>query len=973
MNQPTNMIGNNTMNTMSVNQNNNTNMIGENTMTSEKLQEKISVGNLNWSRKEHLELNEVLNRIKSGVYENQIKHIRDIVATYPAGDLGNPITNAKAHKKDNPDAVKFLESYNTAKTNLPAVIFQGQFPTVREKNTPDITPSGYIIADVDNLTKERLQSLKTDIQTDTTAVFFFESPSGYGLKIGYKAEGILNDTDNKRFFFALENYFKEIYKLQIDKSCKEICRLCFVSHDRDLWVNGNPELFNIDKWSPPEVIPKNTEKKESPAPVSVNHTDLSDSDLWDKMFSNAKNGNAIRDLYNGNIAGHASQSEADMALCGHLAFYTGRDAVKMDSMFKQSSLYREKWDKIHDPAGRRTYGQMTIDKAIANCTKTYNPDYNRTQTGENAKGHNPKEPEKHFNFTDMGNGERLIDRHGNKIRYSFESGKWLYWTGKKWEYSNKGEINQYAKDTIRHIPKWNIKKLEKERGDLTTESLKLQTDLYELKKDADETTQGQIAELEEQIKSISIRHKEINEEILLEEAKIKFSKKSEENARVNAMIALAKHEVGITVGLEEFDRDKWFFNCDNGTIDLRTGTLKTHNRLDLNSKISPVKYDVNAKCPLWDKFLCEVFNNDRELIEFMQRSVGYALTGDIREEVFWVMHGKGSNGKGTFLKTIMSILSDYGKTADFSACFTPVDKQNDNVLNHLATLKGSRFVSASESEDGKKLKENVIKNVTAPDTEITARFKFQDPFTYMPEFKIFLATNYKPVIKGTDEGIWRRVMLIPFNQTFTGKRKDDSLKTKLQAELSGVLKWAVDGCLKWQKEGLNPPAVVIKATQQYREEMDWLSDFISECCEVNPIEKIEVSKLYDSYLAWQSGERPNEKAEGKRAFNKRLEDKGFVKKPGHSNAYTWFGITLIALKEVKKPEVESKEPEKKEPKEPPKETPEPEVKSGYQFEIPEKCLSCAKRDDFRCKKYDCFCEGGYSTYCNGKGYQRLAN
>jgi hypothetical protein len=246
----------------------------------------VSVGkDYDWKTVEHLEMNEVLDRIKKGVYENQIKVVRGIIDGHPFGDCHNPISYAKQavkdkRQKETPEyqiAEKFLKSYKTAKSSLPCVTFQGQFPTKREASSADLIPTGFIIADIDNLPKDELKNLKEKVKTDTMGCFFFESPSGYGLKIGYKAEGILNDADNKRFFKSLEYYFNEVYGLQIDKSCKDISRLCFVSYDPDLWINENPLLFDIEKWTPADP-PKRQETIPNPPPVSVNPTDLSDSD-----------------------------------------------------------------------------------------------------------------------------------------------------------------------------------------------------------------------------------------------------------------------------------------------------------------------------------------------------------------------------------------------------------------------------------------------------------------------------------------------------------------------------------------------------------------------------------------------------------------------------------------------------------------------------------------------------------------------
>jgi putative DNA primase/helicase len=280
--------------------------------------------------------------------------------------------------------------------------------------------------------------------------------------------------------------------------------------------------------------------------------------------------------------------------------------------------------------------------------------------------------------------------------------------------------------------------------------------------------------------------------------------------------------------------------------------------------------------------LDEVFAGDTETIDFVQRATGYSLTGSNREHALFVLWGAGANGKSTLLGIIAELLGDYGLCA---APSTFMERQAGGATNDLAALRGARFVSAIESGERQSLAENFVKAVTGGD-KISARYLYQEYFSFEPVFKVFLATNHKPIIKGTDEGIWRRIRLIPFTQRFEGADADHSLRQKLEAELPGILAWAVRGCLAWQAKGLTPPATVKDATASYRSEMDTFAGFL-ETCELNDTATVGATDLYQSYRAWAeaSGERPV----SQRWFGLRLADRGFAKRTVKGRTF-WRGI-----------------------------------------------------------------------------------
>lgn len=559
--------------------------------------------------------------------------------------------------------------------------------------------------------------------------------------------------------------------------------------------------------------------------ASFQPVSLSENEILIKA-ANAKNGQRFTDLLNGNWHGqYPSQSEADQAFCNMLAFWTGKDERAMDSIFRMSGLYREKWDKVHN--GSQTYGEMTIENAIKDCNAVYEPRVKNTETTEEAQ------KKKRFTFDDTGNAQRLIHNHGKDLRYSFVNSCWYIWSGKCWAEDKTGEIKRKADATIRSM--------------------------YNEARD------------------------EENEEVA--KALTKWITQCRNASRKKNMITEAQHINGVPVCPEDLDQDPWLLNCQNGTIDLRTGQLLDHTREHMITKLAPVEYDPNAKADLWTKFLLQIMDGKQELVDFLQRAIGYSLTGSMAEQCVFMTYGSGANGKSTFLETIQAMLGDYSKSTSMQ---TFLVKQGDSASNDIARLFGSRFVSTVEADEGKKLSEALVKQITGGD-KMTARFLHKEFFEFTPQFKIWMGTNHKPVIKGTDNGIWRRIRLIPFTVTIPKEKQDGELKDKLMKELPGILSWAVQGCLQWQKEGLNPPEEVIQATEDYRAEMDTIKAFLNDCCTRKKESFIQSSALYDVYKRWCEINREHELSQ--RALSLKLKDKGLTTRKTSGIIY-WEDIAL---------------------------------------------------------------------------------
>jgi len=275
-----------------------------------------------------------------------------------------------------------------------------------------------------------------------------------------------------------------------------------------------------------------------------------------------------------------------------------------------------------------------------------------------------------------------------------------------------------------------------------------------------------------------------------------------------------------------------------------------------------------------------------ELINFLQTATGWGLTGDISDQTMFILYGSGANGKTTFLNTIQFLLGDYA-TATPTESF--MKKNSDQNTNDIARLRGTRFVSTTEAEQGRRLSEPLIKKITGND-QITARFLYGEYFNFTPTFKIYMASNYKPVIKGTDHGIWRRIKLIPFTTTIAQEKQDKNLEAKLKLETSGILNWLLEGAARWKNEGLIAPSVIVKATDEYRGEMDVIGNFIKERCVKDGEITIRIRELYKAYADWC--EENKEHAVSERFFTMRLKDMGFVQGRTAEMRF-WIGIGLV--------------------------------------------------------------------------------
>lgn len=447
-----------------------------------------------------------------------------------------------------------------------------------------------------------------------------------------------------------------------------------------------------------------------------------------------------------------------------------------------------------------------------------------------------------YAYTDTGNAERLVALHGVDLRHCRLWGKWLAWDGQRWRMDDTGEAERRAKDTARSI---------------IADAL-------------DRNLQGDDFK-----------------------AALKWATASDSAQRRMAMVKLAESEPDVAVLPDRFDGDPWLLSVANGTLDLRTATLRAHAREDLITRVSPVAYDADATCPTFLRFLGQITADPLthaprpELEAFLQRAAGYSLTGIANERVLLILYGHGANGKSTFLEIVRELMGDFATRVPTE---TLMAKRSGGIPNDIARLKGARFVFAAETDEGRRLSEALIKDLTGTDT-ISARFMRGEFFDFKPEFKLWLATNHKPNIRGTDPAIWDRIRLIPFDVRIAPEQQDKQLLVKLRAELPGILAWAVAGCLAWQRDGLGYPAVIRDATAGYRAEMNVLETWLDDCCAIEPHARCTAKDLYASYKAWCDEE--GERFMRQRDFGVKLTERNFTQTRGTGGLRSWKGLRLV--------------------------------------------------------------------------------
>ena len=423
---------------------------------------------------------------------------------------------------------------------------------------------------------------------------------------------------------------------------------------------------------------------------------------------------------------------------------------------------------------------------------------------------------KELDLTDSGNAELFVRLHGKNLRYCQAWSKWLSWNGTHWETNRSGTPLLLTKSVARR----------------RLEDASRQVDDDERKRT------------------------------------VKWAIASDKAERRRAMLGLASSEPEVQIAPTELDRKPWLLNCKNGTLDLRTGNLRRHDPSDYLTKRTRVAFDPAAECPRWNAFLEEVLP-DPEVREFVRRAVGWSMTGDVSSQVLFFCYGLGANGKSVFLGTIMDLLGE-----DYAIQGAPdllLSKGTRAHPTELADLAGVRLVSCIELGAHRSIDEALVKQLTGQD-KVRARRMREDFWQFEPTHHIWIAANHRPAVRGNDDAIWRRIMVVPFDVTIAPDRRDRGLMEALAEERSGILNWALEGCRDWHAQGLAPPDSVRLATQDYREDMDAIGGFLDACCVEDPAASVSAGDLFRRYERWcvEAGEQPLLQ----RGFGTRMTERG---------------------------------------------------------------------------------------------------
>jgi len=472
-------------------------------------------------------------------------------------------------------------------------------------------------------------------------------------------------------------------------------------------------------------------------------------------------------------------------------------------------------------------------------------------------------------LTHLGNAQRFAQRYGGVIRYVSALDTWFWWDGKRWAPDKDDE--------------------DDDAGLLDgAEGVRYGGKVWQAAFDL--------------VRSFPDQNSRCRDEDMLRQW-IKHWKKSESVEAITSMLKAARVLQGIAFAQASFDVDRDLLNTNSGIVNLQTGELFPHarsyymTRLTRAEVVDAKAFDADMECPLWMNFLHEIMGGDREMVEFLQRLIGYGLTGYASEHIIAILYGTGRNGKSTFLGVLEDLAGEYAKSTDFS---TFLEQNRSNVRNDLARLRKARIVTAVEPRENQRLDEAVVKSMTGDD-RIVARFLFREYFEFRPQFLAIIAANHRPKIVGQDEGIWRRVCMIPFTHTIPKDKVIRNLREKLRAELPFIMRWAIRGANTWYEKGLMIPEKVSAASQSYRDAMDVIGQFLEESCDCEPVERLHlitpqvvkkslVSSLYQAYKSFadDAGTRPWTR----QRFVQALEDRGYERKRFANGVYI-VGIGLL--------------------------------------------------------------------------------
>jgi len=499
---------------------------------------------------------------------------------------------------------------------------------------------------------------------------------------------------------------------------------------------------------------------------------------------------------------------------------------------------RARRDKAGGPPKHSGYFTKTVGNALA----WGESQRSRERSEREAKA--TAEPSELEDGTDDGLAERLVRLYGRDLLYTPAWTRWYIWDGKRYRVDKGTQAREMMLKTSRSI----VRDALRERDAKKRQELAL------------------------------------------------LSNKARNRTKIGNALWIAEANRKVQADPEELDADPWMLNVENGALNLRDGKLREHRREDRFTRLAPVEFDPDAKAPLWETFLERILP-DKEVRDYLQRAAGCSLTGDTTAECMFILYGMGANGKSTFLETLRAVLGlDYA--VELSTGSVTCSAYGKDLERSLAPLPGMRFATTLELSEEQRLNEQAIKRLVSGEP-VRGRFLWNESFEFTPRAKVWIATNHRPKVAGDDDGIWRRIRLVPFDQRIPEAEQDPHLREKLLAELPGILAWMVRGCLAYQEDGLATPESIKKASKDYRDEEDAIGGFLDDWCDDVSGEWESTSTLHEAYKLWTRINGDGE-AKSAKSLGRYLGKKGY--KPNKLSARGWDGITLMdaARKEIEK-------------------------------------------------------------------------
>ena len=717
--------------------------------------------------------------------------------------------------------------YGELKRELPAITFSGVF---KERKGSELKEhSGLMGVDFDALEPDELQNVREKLIADPHIVFLYVSPSQAGLKGAVSLDSVpTDDAAHKVAFAAVQNYMEATHGLSMDKYCSDVCRLAFVSHDPDCHHNQDAQPLIVEDFKPIPVA----EKPPLLAPVTTTTRVKRDkSELPPPTAEEiAKMLSHIPPRPD-----YETWLKIASAVWSVLPLLDGARILHQWSPEEKDGEYASKHKARLKQVGVGTLihiakenGYRPHRQSVVTCAK-----------GDSSQ--NSADLTKDYHANDAGRAELFVARWQDEIRYIPDRETWLAWEEGRWRIDNTGALHRRA--------------------------IALSKEMLSQAANLPGTDEG----------SNKMRVEAIRRALSW----------GNQNT-ITPMLSLAKSLQSVHLAAAELDADPWVVGCQNAILNLVTGIGRSYTPSDFICQTLGCNLDPGASCPTWDRFLTDIFP-DPDVLAFVQKAVGYSLSGSMKEQVFFFLYGHGSNGKSTFLSVITKLMGDYAARA--GKALTATNDRGDYPLREAAGIAGKRFVTGSETSEREKLNIAVLKDITGGERMRGANL-FENAFEFQPACKIWFAGNHKPTIADTSAGAWRRVRLIPFTRQFAPHERDRELEGKLLKELPGILNWASEGCALWIRDGLTPPPAIAQAVDDYRGEEDTLADFIDEVTKPASGVTTPHPDLFSAYQQWthENGIRFSLTS---KLLAKRLRDRGWKDKRTSTYKVEWVGVSIL--------------------------------------------------------------------------------